>query len=156
MVIRTLTQKKPEFFTDTDWLGQSKQSHIPTEITDDDDGDYKFKSLFNMVTHHENRSDVDLLSTTMKTIFILQMLQAMKYCSSVDENIGKLGPIIFHLLEVVQYNSHPIDIVVEDIDPNKNINLMEIGSAVYPTIATCCNHSCDPSTIRFAHTKFLL
>ena len=153
MVIRILTQKKPNFFTDTDWLGEAKQNHVPSEITDDDDGNYKFQSLFNMVTHHDTRSDVDLLSTTMKTVFILQMLKAMKYCSNVEDYISTLGPIIFNLLEVVQFNSHPIDIVVDDIDPNKNINLVEIGSAVYPTIASCCNHSCDPSTIRFSCTN---
>lgn len=124
-----------------------KESFIPVEVTDDDDCLYKYKSLFNMVSHNESRSDIDQLSTTMKTVFILQLLHEMKYCD-IEESVSRLGPVIYHLLEVVQYNTHPIDMVVDDIDPNKNISLVEIGSCVYPTLATCCNHSCDPSTIR--------
>ena len=32
--------------------------------------------------------------------------------------------------------------------PDAHMDLVEIGSAVYPKIATSCNHSCDPSTVR--------
>ena len=82
------------------------------------------------------------------------------------------------LLESVQYNTHPIDSLTKPVDPNKNLQLTEvtmpmlmmiamtmvakmmpkmtrmlmrkfqIGSAVYPTVASCVNHSCDPATLR--------
>ena len=93
-----------------------------------------------------DRSEADLLSTSMKTIFILQLLDAMKYAKL--EPKSPLGPIIFHILEAIQYNIHPIDEVVKEVDPNKNIDLLEIGSAVFPSLASCLNHSCDPSTVR--------
>ena len=147
MAVRAITQNKLQFFTETDWMSGSQESHVPQEICDDDDILYKYRALFNMVSHHEARSDVDLLSTTMKTVFILQLLTEMNYCDQ-NRDSDTLGPIIFHLLEVIQYNSHPIDMVQDDIDPNTNVKLVEIGSAVYPSLATVCNHSCDPSTIR--------
>ena len=93
-----------------------------------------------------DRSEADLLSTAMKTIFILQLLDVMNYTKLDHRN--PLGPLIFHILEAIQYNVHPIDDPTGDIDPNKNVDLVEIGSAVYPSLASCLNHSCDPSTIR--------
>ena len=93
-----------------------------------------------------DRSEADLLSTSMKTIFILQLLDAMNYTK--QEAKHPLGPIIFHILEAIQYNVHPIDEVTEVVDPNKNVDLLEIGSAVFPTLASCLNHSCDPTTVR--------
>ena len=129
-------------------MSVSHESHVPQDVGDDDDDIlYKYRALFNMVSHHEARSDVDLLSTTMKTVFILQLLNEMNYCDQ-NRDSDTLGPIIFHLLEDIQYNSHPIDTVQGDIDPNTNVKLVEIGSAVYPSLATVCNHSCDPSTSR--------
>ena len=65
----------------------------------------------------------------------------MKYCST-EEDRETLGPIIFQLLEVIQYNTHPLDQVKAKIDPNKNLDLLEVGSAVFPTLARCVNHSC--------------
>ena len=155
MVLRIITQNTLEFFTAADWINEEGVKNVPSEVNDDDDGLYKFKCLFNMVRHHQSRSEVDLLSTSMKTIFILQVLEAISFCS-VKNDLKTLGPIIFHLLECVQYNSHPIDVVVGDIDPNKNVNLVEIGTAVYPTIATCLNHSCDPSTVRVSRGNTLI
>ena len=56
-------------------MSVSHESHVPQDVCDDDDDIlYKYRALFNMVSHHEARSDVDLLSTTMKTVFILQLL----------------------------------------------------------------------------------
>lgn len=152
MAVRAITQKKLQFFTETDWLSGSLESHVPQELCDDDDILYKYRALFSMVSHHEARSDVDLLSTTMKTVFILQLLSEMNYCNQ-DRDSDTLGPIIFHLLEVIQYNSHPIDMVQGDIDPNTNVKLVEIGSAVYPSLAMVCNHSCDPATIRVSRGR---
>ena len=86
----------------------------------------------------------------MKTVFILQLLVKMNYCSA-EEDRDSLGPIIFQLLEVIQYNTHPLDQVGAHIDPNKNLDLLEVGSAVFPTLAQCVNHSCDPSTVRVLH-----
>ena len=34
------------------------------------------------------------------------------------------------------------------VDPGQNVQLVEVGSAVYPSLATSCNHSCDPATLR--------
>ena len=34
------------------------------------------------------------------------------------------------------------------MDPGQNVQLVEVGSAVYPSLATSCNHSCDPATLR--------
>ena len=59
------------------------------------------------------------------------------------------------VVEVIQYNSHPIDMVTGDIDPSTNVNLVEIGTAVYPSLAMVCNHSCDPSTIRLSRGREL-
>ena len=154
MAVRAITQKKLQFFTETDWLSECKESHVPQEVCDDDDILYKYRALFNMVSHHESRSEVDLLSTTMKTVFILQLLSEIHYCNH-ERDSERLGPIIFHLLEVIQYNSHPIDMVTGDIDPSTNVNLVEIGSAVYPSLAMVCNHSCDPSTIRLSRGREL-
>ena len=53
MALRVFTQKTSSFFTDRDWLGNAKEDHIETEVNDDDDDIYKFKTLFNMVTHHK-------------------------------------------------------------------------------------------------------
>ena len=33
-----------------------------------------------------------------------------------------------------------------------NIELAEVGSAVYPLLASVCNHSCDPTTLRVSST----
>merc|ERR1711936_139209 len=146
MAIRVLTQKTSSFFTDKDWLAEAKVHHIDIEVNDDDDDSYKFKTLFNMVTHHEDRSEADLLSTSMKTVLILQLLDKMNYAKHEANHL--LGPIVFHILEAIQYNVHPLDEVTGDIDPNKHIDLLEIGSAVFPTLASSLNHSCDPSTLR--------
>jgi len=146
MALRVFTQKTSSFFTDRDWLGNAKEDHIETEVNDDDDDIYKFKTLFNMVTHHKDRSEADLLSTAIKTIFVLQLLDVMNYTKIKPKH--PLAPLIFHILESIQYNVHPIDDPTGDIDPNKNVDLLEIGSAVFPSLASCLNHSCDPSTIR--------
>ena len=166
MAVRVITQNTAGFFTSKDWLAGARQSHVPAEVCDDDDREYRYRALFNMVTHHEDRGDVDLLSTTMKSVFILQLLETMGFCSLRD-NLATLGPVIFHLLEVglynisyrlsintipiqvIQYNSHPLDSVLGDrVDPGQNVQLVEVGSAVYPSLATSCNHSCDPATLR--------
>eukprot|EP00090_Calanus_glacialis_P007248 TRINITY_DN15692_c0_g1_i1.p1 TRINITY_DN15692_c0_g1~~TRINITY_DN15692_c0_g1_i1.p1 ORF type:complete len:671 (-),score=156.98 TRINITY_DN15692_c0_g1_i1:49-2061(-) len=146
MALRVLTQKPCSFFTERNWLGDAKVDYIESEVNDDDDDSYMFKTLFNMVTHHADRSEADLLSTSMKTIFILQLLDAMNY-TKLDAK-HPLGPLIFHILEAIQYNTHPIDEVTKEVDPNKNVDLLEIGSAVFPSLASCLNHSCDPSTVR--------
>ena len=152
MVIRAITQQPRHLLT----------SSLLQEVTEDTVTDTchqtdlaGLRSLLNMVTHHTHRSDVDLLSLTMKTLFILQLLTKMNYCK-VEEELDTLGPIIFHLLEVVQYNSHPLDKVEGDIDPNKNLTLVDIGSGVFPTVARCLNHSCDPSTLRVVQGNRIL
>ena len=99
MAVRVITQNTAGFFTSKDWLAGARQSHVPAEVCDDDDREYRYRALFNMVTHHEDRGDVDLLSTTMKSVFILQLLEAMGFCSLRD-NLATLGPVICHLLEV--------------------------------------------------------
>ena len=33
-----------------------------------------------------------------------------------------------------------------------NIELAEVGSAVYPLLASVCDHSCDPTTLRVGST----
>ena len=103
MAVRVITQNTAQFFTSKDWLAGARQSHVPAEVCDDDDREYRYRALFNMVTHHEDRGDVDLLSTTMKSVFILQLLEAMGFCSLRD-NLATLGPVIFHFLEVGLYN----------------------------------------------------
>ena len=144
MVIRAVTQQPCSLLTSD--LLEDARADIVTD-TSQQDGLHRLRSLLNMVTHHSDRSEVDLLSLTMKTCFILQLLSKMNYWAA-DEDRDTLAPVIFHLLEVVQYNSHPLDKVVGNIDPYKNLNLVDIGSGVFPTVARCLNHSCDPSTLR--------
>ena len=139
MAIRALTQQ-PRHLLASPAPRQTDETVVAT-------GPDKLEALLNMVSHHGSRSQVDLLSLTMKTVFILQLLAKMNYCSA-EEDRDTLGPIIFQLLEVIQYNTHPLDKIVTHIDPNKNLNLVEVGSAVFPTLARCVNHSCDPSTVR--------
>ena len=132
MVIRAITQQPRHL------LQAVREDTVETV---EPAGTDKLRALLNMVTHHSTRSEVDLLSLTMKTVFILQLLDKMKYCST-EEDRETLGPIIFQLLEVIQYNTHPLDQVKAKIDPNKNLDLLEVGSAVFPTLARCVNHSC--------------
>ena len=140
MVIRAITQQPRHL------LQAVREDTVETV----EPGTDSLRALLNMVTHHSSRSQVDLLSLTMKTVFILQMLAKMNYCSA-EEDRATLGPIIFQLLEVIQYNTHPLDQVGAHIDPNTNLDLLEVGSAVFPTLARCVNHSCDPSTVRVLH-----
>ena len=140
MVIRAITQQPRHL------LLAAREERLETVEAGSD----KLRALLNMVTHHSSRSQVDLLSLTMKTVFILQLLAKMNYCSA-EEDRQTVGPIVFQLLEVIQYNTHPLDKVVARIDPNKNLDLLEVGSAVFPTLAQCLNHSCDPSTVRVFH-----
>ena len=144
LVIRAVTQQPRHLLT--------SQALLQTEESEErlEPGADRLRALLNMVGHHSSRSEVDLLSTTMKTVFILQLLDKMNYCSA-EEDRETLGPLIFRLLEVVQYNTHPLDKVGARIDPSKNLDLVEVGSAVYPTLARCVNHSCDPSTVRVVH-----
>lgn len=146
LVLRCVTQQSPAFWTCQDWLGQASQRHVETEVNDDDDIFVPYRTLFNLVTHSEGRSEADSLSTCLKTVFLLQLLAALGY----QEHTARqpLGPIVYRLLEAVQYNTHPIDGLAGRVDPATNVNLTELGSAVYPTLASCLNHSCDPSTVR--------
>ena len=52
MALRVLTQKPCSFFTERNWLGDAKVDYRESEVNDDDDDSYMFKTLFNMVTHH--------------------------------------------------------------------------------------------------------
>ena len=57
--------------------------------------------------------------------------------------------MIFRILEAVQYNTHPVDAVAGGgPDPGHSLQLSELGGAVYPSLASCLNHSCDPATVR--------
>jgi hypothetical protein len=49
-------------------------------IVTDSDGDSGLRALLGMVSHHENRSPSDLLTITVKTLFILELLHR---CSSL-------------------------------------------------------------------------
>lgn len=120
---------------------------------DSDEGQLgQIKMLFGMVRHHEKRTEADLLAGALKTVFIMMLLLECQYLEgSLDDEENQLvGRLIFEALEAIQYNSHPIDQAKGDIRPSSHVNLEEIGSAVYPLIASVCNHSCDPSTIRIS------
>ena len=68
LTIRAVTQRPVEFFTERDWLeGQGKEG--------EEKEDYAYRALFSLVTHHETRSQADLLATAIKTVFILQLLE---------------------------------------------------------------------------------
>jgi len=113
-----------------------------------------YKSLYNAVSHAEGRSadaELDLIITTAVLIRFLQETNYFSKPCSSDENLTReevlVGRIIYQLQAVIKYNQHALYQVEKKIEAGKNLNLVDSGTAVYPTLLLF-NHSCAPNTLR--------
>ena len=62
------------------------------------------------------------------------------------DNDVYFGTIIYHLLQVAQYNAHEI-YEISDWNITTGVKLNSLGLALNPSFAVV-NHSCDPNAIR--------
>ncbi|XP_023324175.1 SET and MYND domain-containing protein 4 isoform X1 [Eurytemora carolleeae] len=142
LTLRLFTQHKKHLFMQL----QSEEKLVPEFSSQLE----RVQTVFGMVRHKEVRNKADLLSVCLKTTFVIKLLLQCGYLDGdlvSNENLD-IAELVYKTIQAVQYNTHPIDQATGVIRPDSHINLVELGSAVYPRIATSCNHSCDPSTVR--------
>ena len=69
--------------------------------------------LLDMISHgDELKTNEESLSLVVKAAFVSEILEKMDMNVVVqeeDDNRVELGALVIHLLEVIQFNTHPID-----------------------------------------------
>jgi len=155
MSYRAITQKplkwflenKDKFVNHDETSGQTKEQ-TETYKTED------YRNLYNLVTHHSERSVPDIFHRCLFSIFLLRCLQNQGYfptkpADTLSEDEAYIGTLIMHFLEVLQFNAHEVaQFEMQAKDREEGAKSVFIGAAVYPTLALF-NHSCDPSIVRY-------
>jgi hypothetical protein len=131
--------------------GESKQR---TEVYTSDD----YRNLFNLATHHHRMSNVENFHRAVFAIVLLRCLDSQDYfegsaestkAEELSEDKLLIGRLIFHFLEVLQFNTHEVaQLEMRGRRFEEGAKSELIGAAVYPTLALF-NHSCEPSLTRF-------
>ena len=174
MTLQTLWQKPPSFFYDN-W--SRDQVELIGEV------DLEYERFWNMVTHHETRTERSFLKIIIITVFLLRCNRMTSYLADgtngrlESKNKGDLmkdvvhvspetewteddlfiGQIICQIFMVQDSNSHPVFRL--DCGKGRNqVGLETIGSGVYPVIGSFFNHSCCPNTLRvnIGRTNYLI
>merc|ERR1719419_1048890 len=116
LALRTVTQRDLQWFKDNQEMfdmskhdktsGQTKEQ---TEVYNSAD----YRNYFNLVSHHSERKTGDMFHRAMFSIFLLRCLKSQGYFPKSDENVLSedelyIGGLIYHFLEVLQFNSHEV------------------------------------------------
>ncbi|CAG0891243.1 unnamed protein product [Cyprideis torosa] len=117
-----------------------------------------YLSVFNLVSHEDQRSTADLLHKTVMAMFLLKCLQSVKFfgpeISSKDrhpltDDEVLAGSILVRNLQVLQFNAHEIsEFYMRKKGDFRGAKSVFIGAGIYPT-ASFFNHSCDPGIVRY-------
>ena len=174
MTLQALWQKPPSFFFDN-WTRDGVE--LVGKV------DLEYQRFWNMVTHHETRTEKSFLKIIIISVFLLRCNRMTSYL--VDGDAGRtearstddlmkdvvlvrpdeemteddifIGQIIAQIFMVQDSNSHPVFRM--DCSTGRNQAGLEcIGSGVYPVIGAFFNHSCRPNTLRvnIGKTNYLI
>jgi len=164
LAYRCITQKPLKFFLDNketfkqhDKTSGSNKSQVTKFLSDD------YVNLYNLCTHRDQRKMNDIFHRAM---FVVMMLRCLKKLGYFGEDVKEkansedetevftddeiyIGTLLCHFLESMQFNAHEVaqfEMIARNTEEGSKS--VFIGAAVYPTLAMC-NHSCDPSIVRF-------
>merc|ERR1719334_898910 len=155
LAYRSITKKPLSYFMENKEMfqapdEQSGQTKSQTEVYDPSD----YKNYFNLVSHHSERTTGDMFHRAMFSVFLLRCLQSQGYfpdppSESASQDEVLIGTILFHFLEVLQFNAHEVvQFEMQSKTSQEGAKSAFIGAGVYPTLALF-NHSCDPSIVRY-------
>ncbi|XP_013414149.1 SET and MYND domain-containing protein 4 [Lingula anatina] len=119
----------------------------------DEKGQYRsdnYTTIYNLVTHSEDRAVNDLFRRTIMSVFLLKCLQKSPFFQEKD--VGKsilcyFGGLILRHLQNLPCNAHEISELELDPDNVATSTTKEIGAAIY-AMMSLFNHSCDPAVTR--------
>lgn len=157
LALRTVTQREIQWFRDNkDMFDLTKHDKTSGETKEQkevyESGDYK--NYFNLVNHHSERKTNDMFHRAMFSVFMVRCLQTQGYFPDPAKDVASedeilIGTILFHFLEVLQFNAHEVaQFEMLSKTSQEGAKSAFIGAAVYPTLALF-NHSCDPSIVRY-------
>ena len=75
-----------------------------------------YRNLYNLVTHRDQRSDLDVATKTIFSAFLLQCLRAAGYFGSDggSETEVLIGSLLLHFMQAFQFNTHMVEMVYEN------------------------------------------
>lgn len=157
LALRTVTQREIQWFRDNkDMFDLTKHDKTSGETKEQkevyESGDYK--NYFNLVNHHSERKTNDMFHRAMFSVFMVRCLRTQGYFPDPPTDVASedeilIGKILFHFLEVLQFNAHEVaQFEMLSKTSQEGAKSAFIGAAVYPTLALF-NHSCDPSIVRY-------
>ncbi|KAG5673986.1 hypothetical protein PVAND_003982 [Polypedilum vanderplanki] len=148
MALRAISQKPLNYFVNLreeliELKSNIDYSKIDTLSNDD------YRRIFVLVTHEKERTFEDVFHRMMMANFLLHCLKMCDYFEDdeTEENFFYIGSLIYHNLQVMQYNAHEIS-ELQYKGKNDTGSSVFIGGGIYPTVAFF-NHSCDPGIVRY-------
>lgn len=115
-----------------------------------------YGSVYNLVTHADNRPAQDFLHRTLMALFLLRCLQEAHFFPARTDNIESLGPdelfigsLLLRHLQLLQFNAHEIfETCMEAPNKFRGSKILFMGVGIYPTVAMF-NHDCHPALARY-------
>ncbi|XP_066591928.1 SET and MYND domain-containing protein 4-like [Prorops nasuta] len=120
-----------------------------------------YLDFYSLVTHEDERTPEDIFHRAFMASWLLRLLkrssylpEEMKTPDSADTTFSEVelffGELLFHHLQLMQFNSHEISELTSPKGDRTlaNAKSIFIGGGIFPT-AALLNHSCNPGIIRY-------
>ncbi|XP_021934580.1 SET and MYND domain-containing protein 4 isoform X2 [Zootermopsis nevadensis] len=121
-----------------------------------------YASVYNLVTHADERPAKDFMHRTLMALFLLRCLQEAHFFQTNTNNNALspdelfIGSLIIRHLQLLQFNAHEIfETQMEAPNKFRGSKTLYVGVGIYPTVAMF-NHDCHPALARYFVSKYIV